>query len=137
MNKVIYKWNCKDWELNTQGNRYINIDKCTNEKVKSIIKSHSIAIDEKTEVARLNAYVEYACLDVIDRTAPIYCEELDTTFNNVYDYLMETDPKYNDLCSIVDEFDNGELTLELIDVTKEYYKFMYDNFDLFDEIERK
>lgn len=137
MDKTIYKWNNEDYELNIGYYRHINIDKCKDERVKRIIIDNSIAIKEEDVKNKLNAYIKYRCYGVEDMNIPVYSKEYEQQFRNMFEYLEETDYEYYKYISLLEDFTEDGITINLIDGTREFYKFMYDNCELFDEIEEE
>ena len=131
MSKVIYEWNKNGLGLELGYNRYINIDGLKDEKIKEIIVKNSIAHDEEEIQEQLKEYLNknYSGL-VFDLPT-----ELDgKIYSNGWEMLKETDYTYYKLSEILDEFNSGELTIKLNGNSKDFYRFVLDNFDVINEL---
>ena len=131
MSKVIYELNKNGLGLELGYNRYINIDGLQDKKIKEIIVKNSIAHDEEETQEQLKEYLNknYSGL-VFDLPTELDGE----IYANGWEMLKETDYTYYKLSEILDEFNSGELTIKLNENSKDFYRFVLDNFDLINEL---
>lgn len=128
--RKLYKWNNEDYDLNMGYCRYINIDNLENEELKEIIVNNSNVIGYNEALEELTEHLKK--YDDIDLTKS--CEIDGEHYNNGYEMLSEIDEVYYRLSSILEEFENKTLTLELDEHSRQYYKFIYDNFETIEEL---
>lgn len=130
MKKVIYRIN-KNLGLNLGRKQYVNIENLKDEKLRQFIIEFSdeIVLDEIQKQLKRYLEVNYKGIDL---TAP--CELEGEEYSSGYEMLSETDETYYKLTDLLIEFDDTILTLELNENSRDYYKFMYDNIELINEI---
>ena len=131
MSKVIYELNKNELGLELGYNRYINIDGLKDEKIKEIIVKNSIAHDEEKTQEQLNEYLNKNYSGIVFDLPT----ELDgKIYSTGWEMLKETDYTYYKLSEILDEFKHGELTIKLNENSRDFYRFVLNNFDLINEL---
>lgn len=131
MGRVIYEWNKKGLGLELGYNRYINIDGLQDKKIKEIIVKNSIAHYEEEIQEQLKEYLNknYSGL-VFDLPTELDGE----IYSTGWEMLKETDYTYYKLSEILDEFKHGELTIKLNENSRDFYRFVLNNFDVINEL---
>lgn len=131
MSKVIYELNKNGLGLELGYNRYINIDGLQDKKIKEIIVKNSIAHDEEKTQEQLKEYLNKNYSGIVFDLPT----ELDgEIYANGWEMLKETDYTYYKLSEILDEFNSGELTIKLNENSKDFYRFVLNNFDVINGI---
>lgn len=127
MNIYKLKENFKS-DYNCFYNNYVVIDNIENEKLIKLIMKNSFCYDTEKLKVYMNQK-EKELTDQIDPTIPIYDEITETNYNTAYEYLKETEPFYSECARVIEALED-KYYLNFDGKSKEYYGFIYYNYEL-------
>lgn len=125
--KCLFKWSNNDIEINIGRNKLIDIDGIQNDEIHDFILMNCDCYRYSTIVKHLDEYIaeNYCGLDFY---MPVTA--YGTTYKNAYEMLYETDSTFHELSEILTEMSTPQLVLQLNEKSQDYYKFIFDNFEI-------